>query len=411
MDAKVWGLGSNRAGQLGIGNLDPDVHVPAVPLKFSPDLNFVDVAAGGYSGLAADARGYVWTWGGNIFGQRGSGTLGRASNSADPSDGVPFRITVDAGGEVFDHVIQVVSGFTFDAALKQDGSVWVWGLSGKELYDSSGVVGTGDTNTLYVNRPTRVRFPRAIAIARIAASPDGMFALDSAGDLWSWGGGPASGINRGSSRPDFATPQRLPGLPPLAQMAIGGDGFNYALDRTGELWGWGIRGTYLGLGPAKGGWVPTPVPVKLTFPEFGGQKVMAASASAHATHVILADGSLWGWGDAAMGEVGDGTILDLSQSGYAWDWGTFERLVFRPVRIGPGAGRFKAIYSNGQAFYTYAVTDGNRVFSWGRNKTGILGNGILPTGDAGKHPDSWDVPTATQVTPLTRNPPTPVPAR
>jgi alpha-tubulin suppressor-like RCC1 family protein len=308
-------------------------------------------------------------------------------------------------------VAQVASGFVFDAALKRDGSVWVWGMSGKDLLDSSGVVGTGQTNTVSVTRPTRVRFPPSIFIARIAASPDGMFALDSTGSVWSWGGGPSSSINRGSGNPDFATPQRVQGLPPVAQMAIGGDGFAYALDCTGHLWGWGIRGTYLGLGPANGGWVPTPAPMKLSFPEFGGQNVSAAAASAHSTHVILADGSLWGWGDAALGEVGDGTVLDLSKSGYSWDWGTFERLVFRPVRIAPGAGRFKALYSNGQAFYTYAVTDDDRIFSWGRNKTGILGNGILPTGDAAKHPDSWDVPTATQVSPLTRQPPTPVPAK
>ena len=62
---------------------------------------------------------------------------------------------------------------------------------------------------------------------------------------------------------------------------------------------------------------------------------------------------------------------------------------------------FKALYSTSQCFYSYAVTASGTLYSWGRNKTGILGNGVLPTGDAGTYPDSWNVPVATKVSPLT----------
>jgi len=409
-DGKLWGIGSNRAGQLGIGNIDPGCSVPPVPVKLPPDIKIVDAAAGGYSALALDSNGRVWTWGGNTFGQRGAGTIGGASAAAEPSDGVPFMVPKDRTGARFDVVAQVVSGFVFDAALKRDGSVWVWGESGKYAGDSSGVVGTGEAKPVSVTRPTRVQFPTGTKIAKLAASSDALFAIDTAGAVWSWGGGPDSLENRGSGSPDYALPHILSGLPPVKALAVS-DCFSHALDSNGELWGWGIRGTYLGLGPATGGWIPVAKPTKLAFPEFTGRKVIGISARAHASHAILDDGTLWGWGDAAMGEVGDGTILDLSKKGYAWDWGTFERMVFRPVRIVPGASNFVALASGSQAFYTYAIAKDGSIYSWGRNKTGVLGNGVLPAGDAGKHPNSWDVPVATRVDPLHLRAAVAVPAR
>jgi CubicO group peptidase (beta-lactamase class C family)/alpha-tubulin suppressor-like RCC1 family protein len=410
VDGRVFGIGSNRAGEAGMGNIDPGDVVPPAPVKLPADRKFVDVAAGGYSALALDADGRVWTWGGNTFGQRGSGALGGASAAADPSDGVPFLVPTDNTGATFDGVTQVASGFVFDAALKKDGSVWVWGQSGKHVGNSSGVIGSGVTDTVSVMRPTRVPFPPGTVIAKLAAASETLFAIDARGGVWSWGGGPDSKENRGSGEADFATPHPLPGLPPIRELAVS-DTFGYALDITGALWGWGIRGTYLGLGPAKGGWVPVATPVKLSFPEFGGRNIVAVSASAHASHVILDDGSLWGWGDAAMGEVGDGTQLDLSRHGFAWDWGTFECMVFRPVRIAPEVSDFCTLYSSSQAFYTYAATRDGKLYSWGRNKTGVLGNGVLPTGDAATHPNSWDVAKATLVSPMTLKTATPVPSR
>jgi alpha-tubulin suppressor-like RCC1 family protein len=394
---RILGIGSNRAGQLGIGIGAPYPSNPPREIEAPAGVRFVDVAAGGYQSLAADSDGRVWTWGSNLFGQKGDGSpLDRQGDPAPISDGIPARIATDSAGGTFDGVIGVGSGWWFDVALKKDGTVWVWG---KNADETSGLAGNGDLRTTAITRPTRVPFGPPASIVQVATNGNFLIALDSKGRVWSWGGGADSKENRGSGSDEFGKPQRLPHLPPIRAVAAG-DGFSYALDAAGELWGWGINGTYLGLGSSAGGWVPQPTPVRLAFPEFGGRKVTRIAVSGHTSHVILDDGSLWGWGDSAMGEAGNGAILDFGKHGYSWDWGKFECMVFRPVRIAPQVGNFRDLSSTAMCFYTYATTKDGRIYSWGRNKTGVLGDGVIPTGQTAEHPDSWNVATATQVFPL-----------
>jgi alpha-tubulin suppressor-like RCC1 family protein len=129
------------------------------------------------------------------------------------------------------------------------------------------------------------------------------------------------------------------------------------------------------------------------------------------THVILTDGSLWGWGDDAEGEVGDGHELDYSLHNYSWDYST-NLWVDKPVRIVPGVSNFTRVFAHSPFdFYDYALTDDGHLYSWGRNKTGTLGNGVYPlaaNGNGGKssqmsaqYPNSWDVTTPTLVEPFT----------
>ena len=408
----LWGIGANRAGQLGVGNSQAFYQVPPVPITFPEGVSFTDVAAGGYQSLAADRAGHVWTWGANDFGQKGEGTTIDIRESIAPgNNGIPGMIRESDDGTVFDHVISVKSGLQFNTALKNDGSVWVWGLCGKEAVDSTGIGGDSDIGRKAITRPRHVPFDATVRIVQIVASDNIMFARDANGGVWSWGGGPDSVANRGSGESDYCKPHQVANLPVVVDITTG-SGFAYAVDADGVLWGWGSCGTYLGLGDPKGGWMPIPKATKLSFPEFGsGRKVVAVAASAHATHVILDDGTLWGWGDSAMGEVGDGTMLDFSKHKHSWDWGKYEAMVFRPVRIAANVHDFKALYTTSQCFYSYAVTASGTLYSWGRNKTGILGNGVLPTGDAGTYPDSWNVPVATQVSPLIMKTATKVPTK
>jgi alpha-tubulin suppressor-like RCC1 family protein len=404
----VVGIGSNRCGQLGFGTGAPYPPAPPVPIQVPPQTKFIDVVAAGYHSLAVDSTGHVWTWGSNRYGQRGDGSpLERDGVPAPPEYSLPNRIAHDSQGHDFDGVIRVCGGWWIDGALKSDGTIWVWGKNSEE---TNGLAGSPEVTSATLDRPTQVPFDEGVSIVELATSGAMMVARDTAGRVWSWGGGVNSSENRGSGQRDFTKPCLLPNLPEIRTIAIG-DGFSYALDGAGNLWGWGLSGTYLGLGPAQGGWFPQPTPVKLSFPEFGGTPVAAVAVSGHSTHVILTDGTLWGWGDSAMGEVGNGEMLDFAPRNYSWDWGKFERMVFRPVRIAPDVHNFAALYSTAMCFYTYAVTQDGQIYSWGRNKTGILGNGVIPTGDVAAHPDSWNVPTATRVSPFSQQGIREVPAK
>ena len=94
---------------------------------------------------------------------------------------------------------------------------------------------------------------------------------------------------------------------------------------------------------------------------------------------------------------------------YAWDWGMSpaEFQQHKPVQIAPGINNFVGL-SEGEetVFYKFAVDANGQLYSWGRNKTGILGNGVMD-GDyqngniAATYPNSFDVPYITAINPFT----------
>jgi alpha-tubulin suppressor-like RCC1 family protein len=135
--------------------------------------------------------------------------------------------------------------------------------------------------------------------------------------------------------------------------------------------------------------------------------VATLAVDAIATHVILTDGTLWGWGDDAQGAVGDGHELDFATTTepYAWDWGPCEMMVLQPVQIAKEVtDRFVNVFSTPIAdFYIYATTSSGAVYSWGRNKTGDLGTDVVAPNSiqAAAYPNGWDVTSPTLVSPMT----------
>ncbi len=112
----------------------------------------------------------------------------------------------------------------------------------------------------------------------------------------------------------------------------------------------------------------------------------------------------WGWGDNANGTIGNGKELNYATTTapYAWDFYPYDLLQQAPVQI-TTRNDFVAIFGT-QPFvlYSYAETSGGLLYSWGRNKTGTLGNGVIGCNPdvVAAYPNSWDVPTATLVNAL-----------
>jgi alpha-tubulin suppressor-like RCC1 family protein len=81
-NGSVWAWGANKTGQLGDGttassDVPVPVHVPA-------GVTFLKVDSGGYACYAIDRHGRLWSWGGNDYGQLGTG--GSALFAARPVD-------------------------------------------------------------------------------------------------------------------------------------------------------------------------------------------------------------------------------------------------------------------------------------------------------------------------------------
>ena len=80
--------------------------------------------------------------------------------------------------------------------------------------------------------------------------------------------------------------------------------------------------------------------------------------------------------------------------------------VHKPVNIAPGLNNFVGLSEGVCAvWYKYAVDANGQLYSWGRNKSGVLGNGVMEgdyiLGNIGAaYPNSFDVPYLTAINPF-----------
>jgi alpha-tubulin suppressor-like RCC1 family protein len=394
--------------------------VPPQPIDVPAGTSFIDVEGGLHQSVAIDTTGHVWTWGGNEFAEIGNG------QDNGPETGVlPFQIQQDDKGNPFDNVVQVIAGDEMNAAIKSDGTVWVWGGCGPATGSfTAGLTGDGTAGRDVVY-PTQVPIPLPSGV-KITKMTIGNVALALASDdsVWVWGGGPNNPDGLGTGNNNYETPQKVPGLPSgIVDVASGGGSYNYVLTSTGDLWGWGQSGVYMGVVgswtqgaiPDSSCWSPVSTPTLLTAAGVTGanapylplpKPVAKIATDMISTHVILTDGTLWSWGDDAQGAVGDGHELNFAETKlpYQWDWGPCEMMVTKPVQIAASVAEgFTTMFTNPVAdFYVYVQTPSGALYSWGRNKTGDLGSGVVPINseEAGQYPNSWDVLTPQLVDPM-----------
>jgi alpha-tubulin suppressor-like RCC1 family protein len=359
-----------------------------------PDRRTVSVASGLHHSVSADDRGEVWAWGANEAGQEGNGEVGGEY-------ALPKQIKEDSLGRPFTGVVQVLCWNNYkgngSGAIKRDGTVWVWGSTG------GGLRGNGQEGQ-HNTRPVQVDMPKGKKIVKLVVG-ECAIALASDGTVWTWGGyGRKEYL--GTQTDDYRHPHQVM-VPGLVKEIAGTGMFNYALTTKGVLYGWGVYSSYMGIG--KGGYLasnffirtPRDLTVDLKLPH----KIMVLSINTVSTHVILTDSTLWGWGDNSMGCVGNGKELDYSTTRYPyqWDWGPGELLQQTPVRLAPGVHNFTHLFgATASIFYVYAETATGQLYSWGRNKAGVLGNGIMSISNEieATYPNSWDVTTVTAVDPF-----------
>lgn len=228
-DGSVWAWGYNGHGQLGDGTTTSrSTPVLALNLK-----KMMSVAAGGGHSLALGTllslgtgtpqtrrTGIVWAWGDNWAGQLGDGTTTSRSK--------PGQVTPALTG-----VIAIAAGANHSLALKLDGTVWAWGVN------AHGQLGNGTTNpSPGPSRPGRVGLGGSVIA--IAAGMDHSLALRQDGTVWAWGVNIAGELGDGTTI-ERNTPVQVHNLTGVVAISAASNGQSLALKRDGTVWAWGAN--------------------------------------------------------------------------------------------------------------------------------------------------------------------------
>lgn len=134
--------------------------------------------------------------------------------------------------------------------------------------------------------------------------------------------------------------------------------------------------------------------------------------NANTVHFIDSEGKLWGMGDNAQGEVGNGWELINKQDlykgkQYVWNWvspitSAYQEIAFVPKPVHIRTDKlFTRVFGGGTySYYKYAIDTEGKLYSWGRNKSVVLGNGVSITNES-VLPNAIDVLTPIEVDPFT----------
>jgi len=289
--------------------------------------------SGGYDhSLAIAPDGSLWSWGSYASGQLGLG-----------NELAPSPICVDAQNDYR----FVWAGIKTSFAIRADGTLWAWGAN------TYGQLGDGTT----IQRTAPVQVGSDTDWATVSNWGNNTLALKADGSLWSWGLNTSGELGHGDSTQRLVPTQVQPGTTWRAITA--GSAFSLAIRSDDSLWAWGANGSgQLGDGTTTNRTSPVRI---------GLYSWRTISAGQNSTLGIRSDGSLWAWGDNSCGQLGDGSMntrTTMVRIGTATDW--------QDVRTG-GA----SVWPVGDHFHTIATTTDGRVFTWGGNAWGAIGDGSL----------------------------------
>ncbi len=324
----LFGWGAGTSGELG----DNTAASKSSPIQtIALGINWEQTSAGTGFSAAVKTDGTLWCWGVNTNGRLGDNT---ATSRSSPVQTVTFATNWK----------QVACGDNHTAAVKTDGTLWLWGNN------SNGHLGDNTTTSRSSPVQTIARENNWSQVSCSNVTTNGhTAAIKTDGTLWTWGinGNGQLGDNTRTSR---SSPVQTIAFGTSWKQVDCGNSFVAAIKTDGTLWCWGL-GTSGQLGDNTVTSKSSPVQTVA-----GGTNWKQVSCGGTHMAAIKTDGTLWSWGDGALGRLGDNTITSKSSPVQTIAYGTN----WKQVSCGVG--------------HTAAIKNDGTLWSWGIGTGGRLGD-------------------------------------
>ena len=364
----AWGL--NWYGMLGINSL---VGFSAVPVEVlntagtAPLTDISHIAGGGYNGYAFkknDSRPYVWGY--NLYGQ----------GAALWNEGIATPVIMVEATATYPltDISQVAGGYWHSVALNSDGSrVYSWG---NNMYDYVGFTGQLGNNSTF-GSPTPVQVVGGeqggtylTDILQVVAGDYHSVALASNGEVYAWGYNEYGQLGNNTTS-DSLIPVKVLGvggtgyLSDISQIAAGAY-HTVALTNGSQVYAWGYNGEgELGNNST----TDSLVPVQVWGGEQGGTylgDISQIAAGGYHTLALTNGSGIYAWGYNEYGQLGNNLTTNSLVPVQVWGGEQGTTYLTDISQIAAGDTHSVALKS-----------DGSRVYTWGQNKYCQLGNNSI----------------------------------
>lgn len=262
--------------------------------------------------------------------------------------------TITLDGTNLANIKQVSSNFNHSLALTHDGKVYAWGEGGQGQLGNGG---TSDSSVPVLVDATGVMAGKTIV--GVAAGALFSLAYSDEGDVYAWGDNVFGQLGDWTAA-DSSVPVIVDLVGDVVQVAAGA-WTAYALLGDGTMYAWGRGNTgQLGDGTMIHAFHPMPVTLSGTL---AGKKIiqMAGSTADEFVSVLTDDGTVHSWGSNSNGQQGTGAVGGSSNLPSAAAAGDITGKQIVQIIAG--------------AYHVLAIDDAGKVYSWGDNERGQLGDG------------------------------------
>lgn len=293
-DGTLWTWGRNEFGELGDNSI---THRSSPVQTVAFGTNWKQASKGLYTIGAIKNDGTLWLWGSNTYGTLADNTT---TNRSSPVQTVAFG----------NNWIQVSCGNEHSAAIKSDGTLWLWG------FNAYGQL--GDNSILNRSSPVQT-VAGGNTWKQVSCGYRQTAAIKNDGTLWAWGNN-GYGQLGDNTIVDKSSPVQTIGNANSWKQVSGGSDFVSAVKTDGTLWCWGLNSSgQLGDNTI----LSKSSPVQTI--AYGTNWKTVDCGAVH-MGALKNDGTFWLWGNNASGQLADGSTTDRSSpvqtalGGFNWKY-------------------------------------------------------------------------------------------